>query len=161
MQAKGDVFVKLVDDSGARFAEVAIFENDTVSRLIKRAASELRWGVDAGHVELFLVQRVGEDEPTSVEEAAALTSPRLGATLSLTRAHIVDGVCLLAKVTMASMLGTKHKAGPGGNVCFFLRIGAGGWKGWERRGKLHLTEQLNRMAGNELGKRLCRLTLSH
>jgi hypothetical protein len=45
------------------------------------------------------VRRDGEDEPTSEEEAAALNGPRLGATVSLERAGIVDGICLLAKVT--------------------------------------------------------------
>ena len=102
------MFIKRADDSTARFAEVAVFKNDTVSRLTKRAASELQWGVDAGHIELFFVRRDSEDEPTSEEEAAALNGPRLGATVSLERAGIVDGICLLAKVTApASKLGAN------------------------------------------------------
>ena len=95
------MLIKRADDGAARFAEVAVFTGDTVSRLTKRAASELQWGVDAGHVELFLVRRGGEDEPTLEEEAAALTGPRLGATVSLERAGIVNGNCLLAKITAA------------------------------------------------------------
>lgn len=100
--ASKNVFVKRADDLSARFAEVALLESDTVSRVGERAAAKLHWGVNAGHVDLFLVRRGGEDEPTSEEEAAALNGPRLGATLGHERAGIVDGVCLLAKVTGAS-----------------------------------------------------------
>ena len=112
----GRAFIKLVDDASAVYASIDLFADDVVGDLTKRAASELQWGVNAGHVELFLVRRGGEDEPTSKEEAAALSGPRLGATKSLARAEIMDGVCLLAKstsATSASALGTKHR-GRGG-----------------------------------------------
>ena len=95
------------------YARIDLFADDVVGDLTKRAASELQWGVNAGHVELFLVRRVGEDGPTSEEEAAALSGPRLCAVVSLARAEILDGVCLLAKTTSASALGTKRR-GRGG-----------------------------------------------
>ena len=112
----GRASVKLFGDESAVFARIDLFADDVVGDLTKRAASELQWGVDAGHIELFLVRRDGEDEPTSEEEAAALNGPRLGATVSLERAGIMDGICLLAKVTaLASKLGknqrTSDKAG--------------------------------------------------
>ena len=84
------------------FARIGLFADDVVGDLAERAADKLRWGVDAGHLELFLVRRGGEDEPTLEEEAAALNGPRLGATVSLERAGIEDGICLLAKITAAS-----------------------------------------------------------
>ena len=93
------------------FARIDLFADDVVGDLAERAADELRWGVDAGHIKLFLVRRDGEDEPTSEEEAAALNGPRLGATVSLERAGIMDGICLLAKVTApASKLGKNQRA---------------------------------------------------
>ena len=64
----GSVFVKRAGDARARFAEVAIFEGDTVARLAKRASLERGWGVDAAYVDLFLVKPGGEDEPSAAEE---------------------------------------------------------------------------------------------
>ncbi len=82
----------------------------------ERAAAKLHWGVNAGHVDLFLVRRGGEDEPTLEEEAAALNGPRLGATLGHERAGIFDGVRLLAKVTGASAPTTLGKQDASGEA---------------------------------------------
>jgi hypothetical protein len=72
----GSVFVKREGDPRARFAEVEIFEADTVTRLAKRASLELGWRTPAAYVDLFRVKPDGDDEPTAAEEEAALTHGR-------------------------------------------------------------------------------------
>jgi hypothetical protein len=112
----GRAFVKRSDDASAVFARIDLFADDTVSRLTRRAADELRWGVDAGHVELFLVRRGGEDTPLAHEQQKALELERLGEGWGLSRAGIADGAWLLAKITAApaSTLGKKLRGGGGG-----------------------------------------------
>ena len=43
----GSVFVKRAGDARARFAEVEIFETDTVTRLAERASLKLDWRTTA------------------------------------------------------------------------------------------------------------------
>ena len=71
----GSVFVKRAGDARARFAEVAIFDGDTVARLAKRASLELGWGVSAAYVNLFLVKLGGDRDfatPTQAQIDAVL-----------------------------------------------------------------------------------------
>ena len=111
----GRASIKLVDDASAVYARIVLFADDVVGDLTKRAASELRWGVDAGHVDLFLVRRDGEDTPLADEQQRALNRERLGEGWGLSRAGIVGGAWLLAKTTSASASGTKL-GGQGGSV---------------------------------------------
>ena len=95
------MFIKRAGDASAVFARIDLFAGDVVGDLTKRAASELQWGVDAGHVELFLVRRGGEDTPLAAEQQKALEIERLGEGWGLSRAGIADGAWLLAKITAA------------------------------------------------------------
>ena len=95
----GSVFVKRNGDAHARFAEVAILEDDTVTRLAERASLKLDWRTSAAYVELFLVKPGGEDEPSAAEEEEALKQPRLGVGWSLPRAGIISGAWVIARLT--------------------------------------------------------------
>ena len=94
----GSVFVKRAGDARARFAEVFIFEGDTVARLAKRASLELGWGVSAAYVDLFLVKPAGEDEPSAAEEEEALKQPRLQVGRPLPRAGVASGAWVVARL---------------------------------------------------------------
>ena len=94
----GSVFVKRSDDVRAHFAEVDIFEADTVARLADRASLKRGWGVDAAYVDLFLVKPGGDDEPTAAEEGAALAQPRLQVGWLLSRALISSGAWVVARL---------------------------------------------------------------
>ena len=95
----GSIFIKLAGDARARFAEVAIFDNDTVTRVAERASQKRGWNVDAAYVELFLVPAESEDEPSAAEEEEALKQPRLGVGWSLPRAGIISGAWVIARLT--------------------------------------------------------------
>ena len=95
----GSIFIKLAGDARARFAEVAIFDNDTVTRVAERASQKRGWNVDAAYVELFLVPAESEDEPSAAEEEEALKQPRLGVGRSLSRAGIASGAWVIARLT--------------------------------------------------------------
>ena len=93
----GSVFVKRAGDARARFAEVGIFETDTVTRLAKRASLELEWRTTAAYVDLFLVRtdcarrvQIG-DESEGVGDA--LFSGDMLAAIG-----VVDGAFLLARL---------------------------------------------------------------
>ena len=94
----GSVFVKRAGDALACFAEVDIFEADTVARLAKRALLELDWRVPAAYVDLFLVKSDGDDEPIAAEEEAALAQPRLQVGWLLSRARIFSGAWVVARL---------------------------------------------------------------
>jgi len=94
----GSVFVKRSDVARAHFAEVDIFEADTVARLADRASLKRGWGVDAAYVDLFLVKPGGNDEPTAAEEGAALAQPRLQVGWLLSRALISSGAWVVARL---------------------------------------------------------------
>ena len=96
--SSGSVFVKRAGDARARFAEVEIFEADTVARLAKRALLELDWRVPAAYVDLFLVKSDGDDEPIAAEEEAALAQPRLQVGWLLSRARIFSGAWVVARL---------------------------------------------------------------
>jgi len=93
----GSVFIKLAG-ARTRFAEVAIFENDTGTRLAKRASRELEWGTTAASVDLFLVKQAGDDEPSAAMEEEALTQPRLGVARLLSSAGVVSGAWVIARL---------------------------------------------------------------
>ena len=103
----GSVFVKRAGDARARFAEVEIFETDTVTRLAERASRKLDWHTPAAYVDLFLVKPDGDNEPTAAEEEAALTKPRLQVGWALSRARIFSGAWVFAR------LPDPHAAAPG------------------------------------------------
>ena len=93
----GSVFVKRAGDALACFAEVDIFEADTVARLAKRALLELDWRVPASYVRLFLVRadcarrvEIG-DESEGVGDAL-FSGDKLAAI------GVVDGAFLLARL---------------------------------------------------------------
>ena len=94
----GSVFVKRNGDARARFAEVAIFDDDTVTRLAERASLKLDWRTSAAYVDLFLVKPGGEDEPSAAEEEGALKQPRLGVGWSLPRAGIISDAWVIARL---------------------------------------------------------------
>ena len=98
------VFVKRAGDVRARFAEVEIFETDTVTRLAKRASLERGWGVDAAYVDLFLIKPAGGEHafttPTQVQIDTALAdeSNVLGEGMPLSRAGISSGAWVVARL---------------------------------------------------------------
>ena len=101
----GSIFIKLAGDARARFAEVAIFDGDTVTRLAKRASRELDWRTSAAYVELFLVKSAGSEQafttPTQAQIDAVLADERnvLGEGMPLSRAGIVSGAWVVARLT--------------------------------------------------------------
>ena len=95
----GCVFVKRAGDAHARFAEVAIFEADTVARLAMRCSRERGWSVDAAYLELFVVPEdmVRDFQRNLVPEADVLVNRnQCLATDLLAEANIHDRFCLLA-----------------------------------------------------------------
>ena len=98
----GSIFIKLAGDARARFAEVAIFDGDTVTRLAKRASVELDWRTSATYVDLFLVPvgMVRDVQRDLAREADVLVGTnRCLATDTLAEAGIRDRCCLLARLT--------------------------------------------------------------
>ena len=98
----GSIFIKLAGDARARFAEVAIFDGDTVTRLAKRASVERGWDVDAAYVDLFLVPAESEDALTAGEdglEALILATRPLSSIKALSAVGILNRSCLLARLT--------------------------------------------------------------
>ena len=95
----GSVFVKHAGDARANFAKVPILVGDAVTDLAERASLKLDWRTSAAYVELFLVKPGGEDEPSAAEEEEALKQPRLGVGRSLSRAGIVSGAWVIARLT--------------------------------------------------------------
>ena len=98
----GSIFIKREGDARSRFAEVAIFEADTVTRLAKRASLERGWNVDAAYVDLFLVpvDMVRDVQRDLAREADVLVDTnRCLATDMLAEAGIRDRSCLLARLT--------------------------------------------------------------
>ena len=98
----GSIFIKLAGDARARFAEVAIFDGDTVTRLAKRASVELDWRTSAAYVELFLVPAESEDALAAGEvgpEALILATRPLSSIKALSAVGILNRSCLLARLT--------------------------------------------------------------
>ena len=128
----GRVFVKRSNDARARFAEVEIFEGDTVTRLAKRASHELDWGVGAAYVEFFLVPDglVRQIQLEPKREAGVLVDANLClATDALAEAGIRNRSCLLARLL------TTPAAAPG--ECVRVRVRARSSRVWR-----HSTEHL-------------------
>ena len=95
------VCVKRAGDARARFAEVEIFEADTVTRLAERASLKRGWDVDAAYVELFLVpdDLVQDIQLVPEREAGVLVRENLRlATDALAEAGIRNRSCLLARL---------------------------------------------------------------
>ena len=98
----GSIFIKLAGDARARFAEVAIFDDDTVTRLAERASQKRGWNVDAAYVDLFLVPAESEDALTAGEdglEALILATRPLSSIKALSAVGILNRSCLLARLT--------------------------------------------------------------
>jgi hypothetical protein len=98
----GGVFVKRAGDARARFAEVEIFEADTVTRLADRASLKRGWGVDPAYVDLFLVPVESEDAVAAGEdgsEALVLATRPLSSIKALSAVSIRDRSCLLARLS--------------------------------------------------------------
>ena len=99
------VFVKRAGDARARFAEVEIFEADTVTRLAKRASLERGWGVDAAYVDLFLIKPAGGVDafatPTKAQIDTVLADEGnvLGEGMPLSLAGIASGAWLVARAS--------------------------------------------------------------
>jgi len=97
------VFVKRAGDLDTGFAEVEIFETDSVTRLAKRASHELGWVVSANMVKLFLVPDAGglvrAVQLDPAREADVLVDTNLClATDTLAEASIRHRSCLLARL---------------------------------------------------------------
>ena len=99
------VLVKRAGDARARFAEVPIFEGDTITRLAERASLKLAWGASAAYVELFLVKPAGGGEqafatPTQVQIDAVLADERnvLGEGMPLLLAGVAAGAWVVARL---------------------------------------------------------------
>ena len=95
----GTGFIKHAGDARAHFAPVEIFARDAVGHLAERASQKRGWNVDAAYVEIFLVKPGGEDEPSAAEEEEALERPRLGVGRLLSRAGIISGAWVIARLT--------------------------------------------------------------
>ena len=101
----GYVFVKRNGDAHARFAEVAILEDDTVTRLAERASLKLDWRTSAAYLELFLVKSAGSERasttPTQAQIDAVLADGHnvLGEGMPLSLAGIVSGAWIVARLT--------------------------------------------------------------
>ena len=93
----GSVFVKRAGDARARFAEVEIFEADTVARLAKRASLERGWGVDAAYVDLFLV-RTDCARRVEIGNESEGVGDALFSGDKLSAIGVVDGAFLLARL---------------------------------------------------------------
>jgi hypothetical protein len=100
----GSVFVKRSDDVRAHFAEVDIFEADTVARLADRASLKRGWGVDAAYVDLFLIKPAGGEHafttPTQAQIDAVLANEGsvLGEGMPLSLASITSGAWVVARL---------------------------------------------------------------
>ena len=92
-------FVRIALAGAGTFAEVNILEDDTISRVAKRACAEFpHWGVNAAQIFLYTVAAGGDEEPTEEATNAALAGAgHLGVGLSLARAGIFSGAWLLAR----------------------------------------------------------------
>ena len=97
------VFIKL-EGSGGGFAKVDVRDGDFFADLAKRASAELCWGVPADHIDLFLVERKGDDRPTPADIAAAVSTPPLHETWKVA-ARVASGACLVARVSVPSAAG--------------------------------------------------------
>ena len=90
----GSVFVKRAGDARARFAEVEIFETDTVTRLADRASRKLDWRTSAAYVDLYLVKPAGGEldftTPTQaqIDPVIADGSNVLGEAVDCPHAHL-------------------------------------------------------------------------
>jgi uncharacterized protein YfaP (DUF2135 family) len=96
--------VKRAGDARARFAEVPIFEGDTITRLAERASLKLTWGTTAAYVELFLVKPAGGEQafatPTQAQIDAVLADERnvLGEGMPLSLAGVAAGAWVVARM---------------------------------------------------------------
>lgn len=91
--------MKRASDARARFAEVATFKADTVTRLAERASRTRGWNMDAAYVDLFLVPAGSEDAIAAGDEgseAPALATRPLASIKALSAVGVRDGCCLLA-----------------------------------------------------------------
>ena len=101
----GGVFVKRAGDARARFAEVEIFETDTVTRLADRASRKLDWRTSAAYVDLYLVKPAGGEldftTPTQaqIDPVIADGSNVLGEAVPLARAGITSGAWVVARLS--------------------------------------------------------------
>jgi len=101
----GSVFVKRAGDARARFAEVGIFETDTVTRLAKRASLELEWRTTAAYVDLFLIKPANDEHafktPTQAQIDTVLADEGnvLGEGIPLSRAGIASGAWVVARLS--------------------------------------------------------------
>ena len=101
----GSVFVKRACDARARFAEVEIFETDTVTRLADRASRKLDWRTSAAYVDLYLVKPAGGEldftTPTQaqIDPVIADGSNVLGEAVPLARAGITSGAWVVARLS--------------------------------------------------------------
>jgi len=94
----GSVFVKRAGDARARFAEVEIFEADTVTRIAKRASLELEWRTTAAYVDLFLV-RTDCARRVEIGDESEGVGDALFSGDKLSAIGVVDGAFLLARLS--------------------------------------------------------------
>jgi len=101
----GSVFVKRAGDARARFAEVEIFETDTVTRLAERASLKLDWRTTAAYVDLFLIKPAGGEHafatPTQAQIDTVLADEGnvLGEAVPLAHAGITSGAWVVARLS--------------------------------------------------------------
>jgi len=101
----GSVFVKRAGDARARFAEVEIFETDTVTRLAERASLKLDWRTTAAYVDLFLIKPAGGEHafatPTQAQIDTVLADEGnvLGEGMPLLLAGIASGAWVVARLS--------------------------------------------------------------
>jgi hypothetical protein len=124
------VFVKRAGDARARFTEVAIFEDDTVTRLAKRCSLERGWSVDAAYVDLFLVKSAGSEDfrtPTQVQIDAVLADEHkvLGEGMPLSRAGIASGAWIVARLHDPPSSGERWRAQRLAGLRAGFRLGCG------------------------------------
>ena len=104
----GRVLVKRAGDPSARFAEVEVFADDTVTRLAERASRRLDWRASPAYIDLFLVKPAGAEDafatPTQAQVDAVLLDEgrRLSEGAPLRLAGVAPGAWVVARLTAPS-----------------------------------------------------------